>query len=162
MKLLLTLLLTLSSCGMQYYDNKPDSPDAPVESKPDPNKLVRGYLQDFKNEMEARGIDVDYSKVLVKVVDKLSGDLVGATYWNPTINKMESDLLSSVISRRLVYHEMGHALWHLPHSPYPEDIMYYRNDPMEVTSDKLDTMVKEIESWTDNNPNAKVALDLCR
>ncbi len=65
------------------------------------HKLI-GYLEDFKRDMEVRGIGVDYSKLKIRVVDReLDEDVAGETFFNNSI------LLKTTYKKAIVYHELA-------------------------------------------------------
>lgn len=72
------------------------------------------YLKDFKKELETRGILVDYSYLNIRIGDELTQDVLGETFYI-TGFKRAWILFKSDYSRVTVYHELGHALFHLNH-----------------------------------------------
>lgn len=82
------------------------------------------YLTDFQKEMLQRGIRVNYDKVAVRIVQTLPNNFNGETYYNPIVEYYEVKVLPNY-NRHLIYHELGHALFGLAHSPDSNDIMYW-------------------------------------
>lgn len=154
MKHYLFLVFLIVSCSSACGTPERHSVDVPKQEQPHtqqiiPIEQVQIWMEDFRIEMEKRGISVNYGKIKVIMEVSLPGDEIGYFVHNPITELDEVHFLISALCRRLIYHELGHALWDLPHSNVWYDIMYYRNQAhTDPTPQQLDDMAKQIKDWT--------------
>ncbi len=156
MKILLTaiLLTSLMACGTTP-DHPEHSPMPPVnviipEKIPVPaiDEKILSFMVDFQNEMVIRGIELNYSNVVVRVVSTLPEPFNGETFYDPIEGYHRVNVLSDY-TRHIIYHELGHALFNLAHSEHSWNIMYPTSDTNDVmgdvTSRQLDDMAQQIK-----------------
>ncbi len=135
-----TILALKIALSLSYY-----APVTQITSIPylyEENLVI--YLKDFKTELEAKGIQVDYSYLRIRIADELAEEALGQSFYVIGF-KRAWILLKPDYSRATVYHELGHALFHLMHIPGDDSIMNEASVQGKLNKKHMDEFIQQIQ-----------------